>query len=291
MNYNRLSETVIISYFAALAAFTLFFRRVIPGWGGLLAAEASAPATVAAVAFLRKHFPNARSWRVLRDWLPFPCVLLGYRMIHFLVNCERNGGFLPDRDGWLIAADRALFGLDPTVWLERIASPLLTEFLQIIYATNYFLPAVLVLVLYLSGRETAFRHSVWVLSLGYILSYLGYFVIPAVGPRICLSHSIPLEGILIREKLAALNYCLEAAPRDCFPSGHTELPLVTLWLASRHRRFLARIYLPVVLLLIFSTVYLRYHYVVDVLAGAALAGIVILAGKLTLPPPDSPADA
>jgi membrane-associated phospholipid phosphatase len=73
---------------------------------------------------------------------------------------------------------------------------------------------------------------------------------------------------------------MDACPRDCFPSGHTEIPLLTLWLARRYRRKLFLVYLPITAAMIFSTVYLRFHYVVDVLAGAALAGGIILAVKL-----------
>ena len=58
--------------------------------------------------------------------------------------------------------------------------------------------------------------------------------------------------------------------RDCFPSGHTEIALVVLLYAWRfERRYFCGL-LPAVGLLLFSTVYLRYHYVVDVLAGALL---------------------
>jgi len=282
--YNRYAETTILAYLAGTLFFTILLHRFIPGWGALAGIQLAAGAFLLGWARLQDRFPGNRLLAGVRAWLPLPYVLFGYRLIHFLVCCDRNCGLLPDRDCWLIAADRFLFGTDPTIWLQRIVNPILTEAMQIIYATNYFLPAILVLALYLSRDRTAFQHSVWVLTLGYILSYLGYFIIPAIGPRLTLEHAIPLQGVMLREKLAALNYALEAVPRDCFPSGHTELPLVTLWLAFRHRRPLARVYLPIVLLLICSTVYLRYHYVIDVLAGAALAGIVILAGRATLPP-------
>ena len=72
---------------------------------------------------------------------------------------------------------------------------------------------------------------------------------------------------------------MESCPRDCFPSGHTEIPLITLWLAYRFKRRLFWVYLPIVMGLVCSTVYLRYHYVIDVIAGMALAGIVILLAR------------
>ncbi|HOO78158.1 MAG TPA: phosphatase PAP2 family protein [bacterium] len=281
--YTRYAEAAMTGYLVYLFLFILYFHERIPGWLPLEGAVTSALAFLAATVLLQERFPGSGVLRTVRNWLPLPLVLFGYHMVHFLVNSDRNPGFLVDRDGWLIAADRFLFGTDPTVWLQRITVPGLTEFMQIVYATNYFLPVVLLLVLFLQRRRLAFQHAVWVIALGYVLSYLGYFAVPAVGPRFTVVHDVPLCGIWCRERLASAIYFMEACPRDCFPSGHTEIPLVTLWLAFRWFRPLARAYLPVVMLLICSTVYLRYHYVVDVLAGMALAGLVILAGRLTLP--------
>ncbi|MDP8234981.1 MAG: phosphatase PAP2 family protein, partial [Candidatus Erginobacter occultus] len=58
-----------------------------------------------------------------------------------------------------------------------------------------------------------------------------------------------------------------------------EIPLITLWLTFRFRRKLFYIYLPIVIGLISSTVYLRYHYVIDVIAGMVLAGVGILLAR------------
>lgn len=277
--YNRLSEQLIFAYLVFLAIFIFVFRGEIVSWGWLFLAQAAAGAVLLFLVAVQEKRPESPLRSAVRDWLPLPYILFGYKMIHFLINSDRNPGFMVIRDRWLIAADRWLFGVDPTVWLERVTAPWLTELMQLFYATNYFLPLALVLTLYLRQERFPFQKSVFVITLGYILSYLGYFIIPAIGPRFTIHHAVPLEGVLIREKLAELIYCLDACPRDCFPSGHTEIPLITLWLAFRFRRKLFWIYLPIVTGLVCSTVYLRYHYVIDVIAGAALAGVVILLAR------------
>ncbi len=274
--YNRLSEHLILAYLVFLTIFILVFRAMIVSWGWLLLAQVAAAALLALLVSAQKRRPASRLAVAVRNWLPLPYILYGYKMITYLINSDRNPGFMVIRDRWLIAADRWLFGGDPTVWLQRLTVPWLTEAMQLFYATNYFLPLILVLVLYRKRERFPFQKSVFAITLGYILSYLGYFIIPAIGPRFTIYHAVPLEGILIREQLAALIYCMEACPRDCFPSGHTEIPLIALWLAFRFRRKLFYLYLPIVTGLVLSTVYLRYHYVIDVIAGAALAGMVIL---------------
>ena len=66
--------------------------------------------------------------------------------------------------------------------------------------------------------------------------------------------------------------------RDTYPSGHVTVAVVTIWFTLRHRLWLALISVPQALAVIFSTLYLRYHYVTDVVAGLVLGVLVIFLG-------------
>jgi membrane-associated phospholipid phosphatase len=71
---------------------------------------------------------------------------------------------------------------------------------------------------------------------------------------------------------------LESAHYDCFPSGHTELTILAWWGSRMVSNRLFKAYFAYTPPLIFATVYLRYHYSVDVLAGAVLAaGLIVSA--------------
>jgi membrane-associated phospholipid phosphatase len=73
----------------------------------------------------------------------------------------------------------------------------------------------------------------------------------------------------------------EGVTRDCFPSGHTELTMLVLYCAWRFERRAFWIMVPPACVLVISTVYLRYHYVIDVIAGAVVAvAIMALADRL-----------
>ena len=65
-------------------------------------------------------------------------------------------------------------------------------------------------------------------------------------------------------------------PRDCFPSLHTCLTVLLMWGAWRHARSVFWALLPFTVFIPFACVYLRYHYVADVLAGLTLFAIVAL---------------
>jgi membrane-associated phospholipid phosphatase len=65
------------------------------------------------------------------------------------------------------------------------------------------------------------------------------------------------------------------------PSGHTQIVLMVLYLAYRYEKILSYVFFPIICGLILSTVYLRYHYVIDLLAGVAFAiASLIIAPRL-----------
>ncbi|MFI5202829.1 MAG: phosphatase PAP2 family protein, partial [Candidatus Kapaibacterium sp.] len=208
-----------------------------------------------------------------------------------------------DFDSLLIAADKLMFGVNPTWWLAQHFPtwPVLTEYLMICYALFYFLPLGLAIELYLKGMGREHHASeanaaalrqldqvVFIIVYGFMLSYAGYCFLPAIGPRFTLHNFLDLSkdlpGLWLTHPLRvlldrgenilpgmAMPEILLRVTRDAFPSGHTDITLLTMLLAFKFR---ARLRWPIAILgssLIFSTVYLRYHYVVDLLAGAVLA--------------------
>src|SRR5262249_29842331 len=123
------------------------------------------------------------------------------------------------------------------------------------------------------GQLRAFRISLCALMLGYYVSYLLYFLTPARGPRFYLAadQTVPVTGLWLMGSLQTTLDTLESVQPDAFPSGHTAIAIIALVMAARYqpRRFYPL--LVIVVSLIMSTVYLRYHYVIDVIAGLFLA--------------------
>jgi len=65
-----------------------------------------------------------------------------------------------------------------------------------------------------------------------------------------------------------------------FPSGHTAIALTVLILSYKYARNIFRVLLVPVALLIFATVYCRYHYVVDVMGGMVLTVVTFAVGEV-----------
>jgi membrane-associated phospholipid phosphatase len=224
--------------------------------------------------FLLKIPPRPTGWVLfIRWWYPALLIPPIFSELQSLVHPINPG----DIDAQLIALDWALFGVHPTVWLERVTVPWLTEYMQLAYATFYFLPFALCAPLYRQGQFMAFRVSLCALLLTYYVSYLLYFVTPAMGPRFYLAEyqTLPLVGLWLTAPLQAILDGLEGIQRDAFPSGHTAIALIVLAMAARDQRHRFYPLLGVTVSLVISTVYLRYHYVIDVIAGVILAVVCL----------------
>ncbi len=204
--------------------------------------------------------------------------LYRFSPIVFVVSIYESLGNLiqhlkPDIDPLLLKIDVAIFGVEPTLWIQKWIVPWLTDILSLAYLSYYFIPVTLITVLYLKGRIPEFDRAMFVLALGYYASFIGYILFPAVGPRYAITHlySVPLEGSFITDFVRDGLNALEHNKRDCMPSGHTQIVLMVLLLAYRYEKFLFYLFFPIICGLILSTVYLRYHYVIDVLVGGGFA--------------------
>jgi membrane-associated phospholipid phosphatase len=242
-----------------------------------------------AIAFFEEKYNN-RFWRIIHYWYIAPLILLTFKELYFMIKPIRQ----VDYDYLFIAIDRWMFGTDPTHFLYQFSHPVLTEILQIIYGLFYFLPIILALFLMRNKRYVAADFVVFSVIYGFYLSYLGYFTLPGIGPRFTLHDfaniNEDLPGLFLTNFLREMVNTGESIPfgtlepdvvvqRDIFPSGHTMITLIVMYLSvklkSRSRYFL----LPIGALLIFSTVYLWYHYVIDLIGGLIFAIFSLWTGK------------
>jgi membrane-associated phospholipid phosphatase len=263
------------SFLLLLIAVTAVFHEKIKGPWSLIALYSSIIVIQAILARMKAKGVAARFAYDLG--LPVVSILAVFESLEKVVHSINPR----DIDPLLIRLDYMLFGGYPTVMMEKMMSPLLTDLLQLAYTSYYFLPITLGAVLMKKNENANFEHSLFLIMLCFYLSYIGYMVTPALGPRYTMNHlqGRELEGLFLTGPIQHLLNVLEGIKRDAFPSGHTGVVLTVLYLAFRYEKKLFGIFLPVAIALIFSTVYCRYHYVVDVIAGVGLAAITISLGE------------
>jgi membrane-associated phospholipid phosphatase len=268
------SDSLTLFFLVLLSVLAVCSAPANPSWTGLVATYAALALAVLAGAAYRTRVSPAKRGFHLSVAVSVLAVALVFDSLGTLIAGLQRASC----DARLIAIDQAIFGVHPTVWLERFTSPLLTDLLQVAYISYYFIPLALGFVLIARGRFGAFEEVLFGILLCFYLSYLGYLLFPAIGPRFTLSHlqsgSLPVSpfSAQIQETLNAL----EKNKSDAFPSGHCAVSLICLYYAWKEReKTLFLILVPVVAGLLLATVYLRYHYVVDVVAGVALTGFTI----------------
>jgi len=178
-------------------------------------------------------------------------------------------------DATLLAMDRWLLGETPAVFLQNLATPWLTEALSLCYIG--FMPLLFFSLLryFFRNRELLGEFYTGLFTV-YGLGFLGYLLVPAAGPWITYPEIFSRE--LAGGPITALNNIMvvQGSNRvDVWPSLHSAVSLFILGFAwRRHRRQFYILLLPVTGLCI-STLYLRYHYFIDVVSGIALAGFAL----------------
>lgn len=272
---QRPADAVTIIFLLFLSVLTLIFYQHIPKAPFLISLYSI---FFIAQIILIRFKNNGRFMGLFYDLIfPILCVLVIFDSLEWLVHYVNP----EDIDPILIRLDYLIFNNHPTIILERIMSPLLTDILQIAYSTYYFIPISLGVVLLLNNQREEFNRTLFLILFCFYLSYLGYILMPALGPRFTISHlqTTELQGLFIAEPLQKLLNKLEGIKRDAFPSGHTAVAVTVLYLAYRFKKRFFWILLPIVSALIFSTVYCRYHYVVDIIAGFGLTLLTIFLGE------------
>ena len=259
-----------------LTVLTVIFRTNLEDPGGMLLAYAALALSLVPIVYLsRREDRLPAPVTLLIDFYPAAFVPMVFNTLSPLIMATRGG----PRDDILIGADRALFGVDVTVWMEQFSRPRLNDLLYIFYATYYFIALIPGLVLWFRDR-TAARRFVFTLMLVYYVSYAGYFTIPALGPRFAqadLYTKSLTETPIARMINDTINH-LEKTKLDVFPSGHTMISMAVLIVMWKRARDVFWWILPIASGLILATVYCRFHYVVDLIAGTTLAFLCVPLG-------------
>jgi hypothetical protein len=169
-----------------------------------------------------------------------------------------------------LAIDEAMFGHTPAIFLEGAATAWLTNVMSLCYMTYHLYLVMAVVQAALVSNTASQRLRVYLFT-GFAIGFAGYLLVPAVGPARAYPELFrgPLPGgttaRLIGDVVTA-----GSSGYDVFPSLHVLITCILLDHDWRHvRRRFWMMAGPSFGLLI-STVYLRYHYAVDLLAGFLL---------------------
>lgn len=214
---------------------------------------------------------------ILRDWVPFLFIAFIYENLHDIAGRVMQY----DVASYMYKWDGFLFGIQPTIWAQKLYATWFTDVMSISYALYFAFPLVIMFFLSLSGRRRAFKHMVLCLSFCFVIGFLCYVFFPCSPPRYFMQelYTDPyrLSGIFLYNHLQGMWDGFSVISGGAFPSLHVGISSVALIYAYKYRnftrlnKFLWYLYIPMVTSLWFSTVYLRHHWVIDIIAGWLVA--------------------
>jgi membrane-associated phospholipid phosphatase len=284
----RAGDSITIIFLNVITIISICFCSIMDFWWILLIVNLAV--SVGIIYLVNVDAGKIKFLKIIRDWYWYIFILIVFKEIYLLIHNLQ----IPDKDPVLIAIDQWMFGVNPTEWIYRFAHPVLTEFLQFCYSMFYLIVLSIPLYAYLKKDYEQFHYSFFLILLGFYFSYMGYILVPAIGPRFTIhdfyATDTELPGLLFYKTFRMLINLGESIPpdtliaatlvqRDCFPSGHTQLTLVSMYLSFKYNQKIKWIILFVGLNLIIATVYLRYHYVIDIIAGILFMIFTIIIGK------------
>ena len=269
----------------------LFHNGTVDCWSFRVAAHLAAIFVVHGLIQWNATRPNA-VFNFLRHFYP----VLFYTWF-FNETGHLNRMFFDDYlDPVFIRWDQAIFGFQPSVeFMNALPSVIVSELFYASYFSYYLMISGIGLALYLRSRPQFF-HFVSVVSFVFYVCYTIYIFLPVIGPRTFFreveGYSLPAavlafassadypaavqQGLFYR--IMAWIYHQFESPGAAMPSSHVAVALTTLYFSFKYLPRLRWWHLVMVVLLCFSTVYCRYHYVVDIAAGVLTAVLLVPAG-------------
>jgi len=294
LKHYRFIDYATQGYLLFVALLILFFHNgTVPAWQWLLTGHI---ACLAAAHWLIEREARGNAGKLLTFLRHFYPLLLYTAMFRETGSLNRMF-FIDYIDPMVIRWEQALFGCQPSVlFMERLPHLAVSELFYISYFSYYVMIAGIGLALFLRNRSQFF-HFISVVSFVFYVCYAIYIFLPVVGPRLFIReiegyalplaewnlvdvHSYPAaveSGLFYR--IMAVIYEIFEAPGAALPSSHVAISLCTVYFSFKYLPRIRHLHLVMAVLLCLSTVYCRYHYVVDVLAGTVTAAVLLPLGN------------
>ncbi len=279
---TRRTDLVIFAYLVVVGALVVVFRESLPGWKSLALVHVVAAGVTHTLASLPTKLPRVAQF--FRDWYPAMAFPVFYKEVELLAHAFGNWSLTAS----LQRLEVDLFQGHPSAYLsEHMGSVLFSETLHFCYFSYLWLFPVIGGLWYFTGKRPAFRELMFLVSVTFATSYVFYILFPVDSP-FYLSEPLrePLSGNFFYE-LVHFFASRGGARGGAFPSSHVSISTVIVLVTMKWQPRSLFWLLPIYVGLVFATVYGRFHYAVDVLAGWTLAFTVVGLYRLRLFPTEA----
>ncbi|USL96044.1 phosphatase PAP2 family protein [Riemerella anatipestifer] len=230
--------------------------------------------------FFDNQLKNYPKIKVLVSWL------LAYAFLGMVYKetAQLNLMFFDKIDSWLVEIDHLLFGFQPSLEFSKVFDyPWFSELMFLGYFFYYLMPLIVIGMLF-KYKPHLLEFFGSLLITAFVIYYTIFIFVPAEGPQFYFPYpSNTVEAYGLFGMAVKQIQLMGEAPTAAFPSSHVGVSVVVLIWLFKHYRKLFFLILPFTFILVFSTVYIKAHYAVDVLAGGVTGVLVyLLSSSITL---------
>jgi membrane-associated phospholipid phosphatase len=265
----RRSEWVLAAYFTytSILALTLPVRGAVASVTLAMNALVIAGCVLLAWAYSLRESPMLG---IMRDWYPIPLMLLGYREMGWFAPAAHTFRLELTWIQW----DRILlrqWGLSRAI---ELLGPVLPSLLEISYSLVYAVSTFSLAMLYVYRKRGRADALLFTALLGVYLSYAQFPFWPSEPPRTVFpGEDFPAYYTVFRK----FNWWMLGGygiHTSVFPSAHVSGAFSAAFAMVRllpERKWVGRFLVVLATLITTATVYGRYHYAADAVAGLAIA--------------------
>ena len=204
----------------------------------------------------------------------YPVLFAGY---FYTETVHYNKLFFDNLDPIFIHLDQWLFGFQPSIqFSEYFYQPWFTELMYFGYFSFYFIILGFVFALCFK-RRALFLENTYKLAFSLLFFYFIFAIFPSAGPQFYfneIERAVPTNGFWFQDIMHAIQAGAEQ-PTGAFPSSHVGVTITILLLAKKSLPLFYKICLPIAVILILSTVYIKAHYAVDAIFGIIITPIIL----------------
>jgi len=256
------TDLITFAYIIVTGIFIIFSGFKLTDINSHIAARIGFVLIICFLIYLDNKFPN-KLVHFLRYFYPLAMLGYFYPEVDYL-----NNVFFRNLDPEVANLEVTIFGGQPSVWFsEYFHWKWFNDLMNLGYLSYYFLIFMLAFWIYKTQFER-FSFVLFIICMSFYIYYFIFILFPVAGPQFYLTppdNQIP-DAYFFREAIKFIHTMGER-PAAAFPSSHVGITCILLYLSSKYAKELLKWFIPISILLILSTVYIKAHYVIDVIGG------------------------
>jgi len=215
------------------------------------------------------------SREMAKYWIPFVSILLSYEALAGVVGSyAASKGVLS-----IYPIDKAIWGFNVTGWVQStFFSPIVTQITTFFYTLHFPLIVITCLVLWYANRKIFGKYMATMIMTTYAC-LVTFILLPTAPPwyqGVAVDLYQSASAATLPSSLTSFMFSFESDKFAAFPSLHAAYAIIFSYFMIKLDRRLAFVAIPVTVGVLFSTLYLGQHYLIDLVAGAMYALIPCL---------------